>query len=82
MAAVTIRDVDDALLDWLRAQASAHRRSLNAELLEILSVAQGDQVAASRSGPVAASARKARALGVRTRPSGDLLHEARERRGR
>ena len=37
MANVTIRNLDDGVVDRLKAQAKTHHRSLEAELREILS---------------------------------------------
>jgi plasmid stability protein len=82
MAGLTIRNLDADLLAWLRERASANQRSLNAELLDVLSVARGDEIAATLTHPAAASARKARALGVRTPRSAQLLRAERDRRGR
>jgi plasmid stability protein len=39
MANVTIRNLDDAVVDKLKARAKAHNRSLEAELREILAAA-------------------------------------------
>jgi len=80
MAGITIRSVDDEILAWLRERATRRGTSMNTELLEILSVAHGDETASGARGPAAASARKARALGVRTRRSANLLRRDRETR--
>jgi plasmid stability protein len=82
MAGLTVRNLGADTLEWLRDRAAEHRRSVNAELLEILSVARGDEIAAAMSGPAAATARKARVMGVRTRRSAELLRRDRERHGR
>ena len=83
MRALTIRNLDETTLRWLRRRADQRGQSLNAELLDLLSVARGDELAATMRGPAAASARRARALGVRTRASGmSILREARDRRGK
>ena len=81
MAVLTVRNVDDATLDWLRARAAAHARSLNAELLDILAVTRTDELARSASGsPFARSFQRARALGVRTSStSARILREDRAR---
>ncbi len=79
MAGLTIRNLDDRVLAWLRERAAARGTSLNTELIEILSVARGDELARRTRGPAAASARLARALGVRTRRSAALLRHDRNR---
>lgn len=67
MAVLTLRNVDDATLDWLRSRAAAHARSLNAELLDILAVTRTDELARGSSrNPFARSFERARTLGVRT----------------
>ncbi len=43
MANLTIRNLDDAVVAKLKAQAKAHHRSLEAELREILTVTVGQQ---------------------------------------
>lgn len=50
---VEIRNLDDETLGWLRSRAAANGRSLNAELIEVLAVARGDEIAARdrRQGP-------------------------------
>jgi plasmid stability protein len=80
VAGITLRNLDDDLFDWLRARAASRGTSLNSELLEILAVARGDEVAARARGPAAASARAARVLGVRTARSADHLRRDRDRR--
>ena len=78
MAGLTIRDLDEDTLNWLRRRARERGTSLNKELLEILATVRGDEVARRLPGPAAASARLARELGVRTRRSGDLIRRARD----
>jgi plasmid stability protein len=64
---LTIRNLDEATLEWLRRRAKVHGRSLNSEILDLVAVARGDEVAARQgSSAVAGSARRARELGVRT----------------
>lgn len=82
MPGVTIRNLDDELLEWLRERATVHHRSLSAEVIDILSVSRGDEIAAAMAGPLAATVRKAKRLGVRTRCSADLLRADRERHAR
>lgn len=82
MSGLTIRNLDAATRDWLRARADAHGRSLNAELLDILAVARADELAATLDHPAARSLRLARSLGVRTPPSASALRAARDARGR
>jgi len=81
MAVLTLRNVDEVTLDWLRARAAAHARSLNAELLDILAVARTDELAQGSSrNPFARSFQRARALGVRTpSTSARILREDRDR---
>ncbi len=81
MAVLTLRNVDDATLDWLRVRAAAHARSLNTELLDILAVARTDELAGNAArNPFARSFRRARALGVRTpSTSARILREDRDR---
>lgn len=83
MRGLTIRNLDDTLLGWLRERAGSHGRSLNAELLDILEATRGDELVARRKGPVAASARRAKALGIRTpRSSADVVRAMRDARSR
>lgn len=80
MAGITIRDLDEVTFAWLRERARARGASLNAELLEILAAARGDEIARRRVGPAAASARLARKLGVRTSSSSAALRRDRDAR--
>ena len=83
MRGLTIRNLDEDTLSWLRRRAAARGRSLNSELLDLIAVARGDEIAAKKRGPLAASARLARALGVRTPATGvAILRDERARRGR
>jgi len=81
MAVLTLRNVDDETLRWLRARAAAHARSLNSELLDILSVARADELAeAAPANPFARTFRRARAIGVRTpSTSARIVREDRDR---
>jgi len=81
MAVLTIRNVDDEMLGWLRERAAAHARSVNAELLDILAVARADELAAAAPrNPFARSLRRARAIGVRTpSSSAGIVREDRDR---
>lgn len=83
MRGLTIRNLEDDTLDWLRERAEAHGRSLNAELLDMLAVMRADELAASRRDAIGATLRRARAMGVRTRSTGAaIVREARDRRAR
>ena len=67
MPSITVRQVPEDQLQWLRMKAAEHGRSLNAELLDLLAVVRADELAAAESdSPVAKSYRRARTLGVRT----------------
>ena len=67
MTNVLIRNVDHGTMRWLRLRAAENRRSVNAELLDILRVMRADGLAQQHAGsPFADSLRAARALGVRT----------------
>jgi plasmid stability protein len=67
---LTIRNIPEAQLRWLRARAEERGRSLNAELLDVLAVARADELAArSPKNAFARSLLRARALGVRTKPT-------------
>jgi plasmid stability protein len=81
MAVLTVRNVDDETLAWLRARAAAHARSLNAELLDILAVARADELAeGAPRNPFARSLRHARSIGVRTpSTSARIVREDRDR---
>ncbi len=83
MRGLTLRNLDDTTLGWLRERAESHGRSMNAELLDILQTTRGDELVARRRGPVAASARRAKALGIRTsRSSADIARAMRDARSR
>lgn len=80
MANLSLRNVDEDLLAWLRSRAATHGRSVNAELLDLIAVARSDEMAAESTSPFAASARRARALGVRTpATSRGVVREDRDR---
>ena len=67
MAGLTVRNLPKETLRWLRARAAERGRSLNSELLDLIAVAQGDDLARSRSkNPFARTWLRARRLGVRT----------------
>jgi plasmid stability protein len=78
MANVTIRNLDDAVVATLKAQAKAHNRSLEAELRELLTraAAQRERMAAFR-----AEAKRIRAMtpDVPQTDSAELLREDRDR---
>jgi plasmid stability protein len=70
MPSLTIRNIPDRQLVWLRTRADQRGRSLNAEVLDLLEVARADEIAARRSGnPFAKTLLRARSLGVRTTAS-------------
>ena len=81
MADFVIRGLDDALKDQLRTRAARNRRSMNAELRELLRAAL-NQPQRSPRGELKKLAADIRALSAgRTQtPSEDLLREAREER--
>jgi len=67
MPSLTIRNITEDQLEWLRSKAKERGRSLNAEVLDLLAVARADELAASHpESPFARSLLRARALGVRT----------------
>jgi plasmid stability protein len=57
MASVLVRNVDDVLHARLKAQAAAHRRSLEEEVRELLRTAVARKEAPAREGLVALSRR-------------------------
>jgi plasmid stability protein len=81
MADIVLRNLDDALKEKLRQSAARHRRSMNAELREIVRVAL--------SGPSPGGAAELRQLAAEIRalsagrpqtPSEELLRESRDER--
>jgi antitoxin FitA len=81
MATLTIRNLDDAVVEKLKARAKANDRSLEAEARTILAQASERL---SR-GEAIALMEKARAMTpkeVKQTPSLELLHEGREERDR
>jgi plasmid stability protein len=81
MADIVLRNLDDALKEKLRQSAARHRRSMNAELREIVRVAL--------SGPSPGAAAELRQLAAEIRalsagrpqtPSEELLRESRDER--
>lgn len=67
VSSLTLRNLDEPMLHWLRAEAASHRRSLNSEVLDLLRIAQVDALAAAhRDNPFAQTLIKARKRGVRT----------------
>ena len=81
MATVTIRNLDPALVEQLKRQAMANRRSLESELRAIL--AEAAQQALSRAEFVALAERiAAMNPGPQTVDSGELIRELREERAR
>ncbi|MBK7975095.1 MAG: hypothetical protein IPK07_18035 [Deltaproteobacteria bacterium] len=70
MKTLTLRNVSDETLRWLRGRAAAHERSVNAEILDLLSVARADELAEQHAtNPFARTFIEARRRGVRTTPS-------------
>lgn len=64
MAAVTIRNLDDAVVDRLRKRAKLNNRSLEAELRRVLNLAAGEAPALDR----AAVAERIRAMSLHPFP--------------
>lgn len=81
MADIVLRNLDDTLKAKLRLRAASNRRSMNAELREIVSAAltQPGRGSAADLKRLAADIRRLSA-GRRQTPSQDLLHEARDER--
>lgn len=79
MANLTIRNLDDAVVDQLKAHAKAHNRSLEAELRQILT----DRVRRPLSGAELRARAKHIATmtpeGVKQTDSAELLREDRDR---
>ncbi len=74
MPALTIRNLDDEELRWLRTRAAEHGRSLNAELLDLIAVARGDETARKMTrNPFARTSLRARERGVRTPPTSTAI---------
>lgn len=83
MATLTVRDLDDQVLERLKAAARSHNRSLAGEVREALMayVAAGDQTAARARR--AAWLEEARAIAERSRPGpglAEIMDEARRDR--
>lgn len=81
MRTLTLRNVSDETLRWLRGRAAAHARSVNAELLDLISVARADELAAQHpESPFARTYARARSRGVRTpSTSGTIARTDRDR---
>ncbi len=79
MATVTIRNLDEGLVQAVKRQAKAHNRSLEAELREIVAqhVEQTSKLRKLRD----AARRIAARTPVQTTDSVDLLRESRKERG-
>lgn len=82
MADFVLRGLDDALKDQLRARAARNRRSMNAELRELLRAAMSQPRQSSPRAELKKLAADIRALsaGRAQTPSEDLLREARDER--
>jgi plasmid stability protein len=77
MATALVRDLDDAVYEWLKARAAGNNRSLEAELREILVLAAKQvDVATARA---AADAMRRRLEGRPHSESGEILGEERLR---
>lgn len=82
MPSLTIRNIPEPQLKWLRARADQRGRSLNAEILELLAVARADELAARRpDNAFAQTLLRARSLGARTGSSRRLVRRDRDRNG-
>ncbi len=81
MADIVLRNLDDDLKERLRQVAALHKRSMNAELREIVreALTQPRQPDVAELRRLAAEIRSLSA-GRRQTPSEDLLHEARRER--
>jgi antitoxin FitA len=81
MADIVPRNLDDALKEKLRRSAALHRRSMKAELREIVRVALSGP-AQGRTAAFRQRAAEIRALGAGRpqTPSEDLLRESRDER--
>lgn len=74
MPSLTIRNIPENNLRWLRARAGQRDRSLNTEVLDVLAVARADDLAARRSDSAfGRSLIVARRLGVRTPASSSAI---------
>ena len=81
MADIVLRDLADETKEKLRQRAASNRRSMNAELRDIVSTALAQPRTASRAEfkQLAADIRQLSASRVQT-PSEDLLRESRDQR--
>ena len=81
MADIVLRDLADETKEKLRQRAAGNRRSMNAELRDIVSTALAQPRTASRAEfkQLAADIRRLSASRVQT-PSEDLLRESRDQR--
>ena len=81
MADIVLRDLADETKEKLRQRAATNRRSMNAELRDIVSTALAQPRTASRAEfkQLAADIRRLSAGRVQT-PSEDLLRESRDQR--
>ena len=81
MADIVLRDLADETKEKLRQRAASNRRSMNAELRDIVSTALAQPRTASRAEfkQPAADIRRLSAGRVQT-PSEDLLRESRDQR--
>ena len=81
MADIVLRDLADETKEKLRQRAASNRRSMNAELRDIVSTALAQPRTASRAEfkQLAADIRRLSAGRVQT-PSEDLLRQSRDQR--
>ena len=85
MTDFVLRGIDEELKDQLRARAARNRRSMNAELRELLRAAMSQSQPQPQPSPRAelkklAADIRALSTGTTQTPSEDLLREARDER--
>jgi plasmid stability protein len=81
MPNLNIRNVEEALLRWLRRRAAEHGHSMNQEVLDALAVLRADEAAERRADhPVARAYLKTRDRGIRSPATGArMIREDRDR---
>lgn len=85
MAAISVRQLDDDVVDRLKQRASSNNRSLEGEIRHILECAASDHMAAKRIAFLEASDRlREKTRGRKQTPAEALVREDRDRghRGR
>ena len=81
MADIVLRNLGDDLKEQLRQRAARNKRSMNAELREIVSAALAQPRGSSRADlKTLAADIRALSAGRRQTPSEDLLRESRDQR--